>query len=179
MCVGSASREISVNSARRRRSARHNSCTYCFSQRCRAEPMSIRPFAIHVEQAILDDLRARLDRTRWPTSAAEDNWTAGTSAAFMHDLAEHWRQHFDWRAQERALNQFAHFRADVDGFGVHFLHERGRGPQAMPLLLTHGWPDSFVRFLKIIPMLTDPKAHGGDPSDAFDVVVPSLPGYAF
>ena len=91
----------------------------------------------------------------------------------------YWRNHFDWRAQEARLNQFAQFRADIDGFGIHFIHERGQGPKPLPIILTHGWPGSFFEMVKIIPLLTDPAGHGGDPADAFDVIVPSLPGFGF
>jgi len=141
--------------------------------------MNIERFSIHVAQATLDDLRDRLLRTRWTTTTTADDWTYGASPVVLQRLIEYWQSDFDWRAQERALNRLAHFRADVDGFGIHFIHERGRGPHPLPLLLTHGFPDSFVRFLRIIPMLTDPAAHGGDAADSFDIVVPSLPGYAF
>ena len=103
----------------------------------------------------------------------------GPRGGYLRELAGHWLRGFDWRQQEDALNRFSHFRADVNGFGVHFIHERGQGDRPLPIVLTHGYPDSFVRFLKIIPMLTDPAAHGGDAADAFDVVVPSLPGYGF
>ena len=141
--------------------------------------MNIERFSIHVPQSTLDDLHERLLRTRWTSSTAADDWTYGTSPVVLQRLVDYWRSSFDWRAQERALNRLAHFRADVDGVGIHFIHERGRGPRPLPLVLTHGFPDSFVRFLRIIPMLTDPAAHGGDAADSFDVVVPSLPGYAF
>jgi pimeloyl-ACP methyl ester carboxylesterase len=141
--------------------------------------MSIRPFAMRVAEETLDDLRQRLARTRWTESAESDEWSYGVSPAFLHRLIEYWQRGFDWRAQEDSLNRFAHFRADVDGFGVHFIHERGRGPRPLPIILTHGFPDSFVRFLRVIPMLADPERFGGDPADAFDVIVPSLPGYGF
>lgn len=92
---------------------------------------------------------------------------------------DYWQNGLDWREQEEELNRFAHFRAETDGFGIHFVHERGKGPDPMPIVLTHGWSDSFFRFHKVIPMLTDPASHGGDPADSFDVIVPSLPGYGF
>jgi microsomal epoxide hydrolase len=141
--------------------------------------MSVQPFSINVPQTTLDDLHDRLARTRWATHRAEDDWTYGASSAYLHALIEHWRNRFDWRAQEQRLNRFHHFKAEVDGIHVHFIHERGHGPRPLPLLLTHGFPDSFVRFLRIVPMLTNPAAFGGDPTDAFDVVVPSLPGFGF
>jgi pimeloyl-ACP methyl ester carboxylesterase len=141
--------------------------------------MSATPFVVNVPQQTLDDLQDRLMRTRWRDEVADDGWAYGTSPAYLRELTEHWLMRFDWRRQEEAINRFAHFRADVDGFGVHFIHERGTGDRPLPIILTHGYPDSFVRFSKIIPMLTDPEAHGGDAADAFDVVVPSLPGYGF
>jgi pimeloyl-ACP methyl ester carboxylesterase len=141
--------------------------------------MSVRPFEVRVSQPALDDLRDRLVRTRWTDEIGDDGWAYGTSQEYLRELATYWLTGFDWRQQEEALNRFPHFRADVDGFGVHFIHARGIGDRPLPIILTHGYPDSFVRFLKIIPMLTDPHAHGGDAGDAFDVVVPSLPGYGF
>ena len=120
---------------------------------------------------MLDDLHVRLERTRW-TNEADDSWTLGTSLAELLSLVDYWKSHFDWRREEDAMNRFAHFRANVNGFGVHFIHERGTGNHSLPIILTHGYPDSFLRFAKIIPMLAHPDAYGGDPSDAFDVVVP-------
>jgi len=136
------------------------------------------PFAIDIPQSTLDDLRDRLRRTRW-LDTSDEGWDAGTNTRYLRELVGYWNTAFDWRAQERALNRLPQFRADIDGVGVHFIHERGKGDRPLPLILTHGYPDSFVRFLKVIPLLTDPAAHGGDPADAFDVVVPSIPGYGF
>ena len=136
------------------------------------------PFKVAVADATLQDLQRRLVGTRFDPGDAAD-WEAGTSPAYLRELVEYWRSAYDWRAQETAINRFAHFRAPVRGTQVHFIHERGHGPHPLPLVLTHGYPDSFLRFLKLIPLLTDPVAHGGDAGDAFDVVVPSLPGYAF
>jgi len=141
--------------------------------------MSIKPFVVNVPQLTLSDLQERLSRTRWADEIPDRGWRYGTNLAYLRALTEHWLTRFDWRAQEAALNRYAHFRADLDGVGIHFIHERGKGDHPLPIVLTHGYPDSFVRFLKIIPMLTDPQAHGGEASDAFDVVVPSLPGYGF
>jgi len=104
-------------------------------------------------------------------------WGYGIPLGYMREVVEYWRDGFDWRTQEARIDAFRHYRADIDGFGVHFIHERGRGPAPLPLLITHGWPSSFVEMLDLIPLLIDPGAHGGDPADAFDVVVPSLPGY--
>lgn len=137
------------------------------------------PFQIHIPQQILDDLRNRLVHTRWPDEVADAGWDYGTNPAYLKDLTQYWQSEFDWRAQEAVLNRFAQFRAEIDGFGLHFIHERGRGDRPLPLLLLHGWPDSFYRFYKVIPRLADPTTHGGAPADAFDVVVPSLPGYGF
>ncbi len=141
--------------------------------------MKIEPFEIRIPQAALDDLRERLARTRWPDAIPGSGWEYGADLAFMQELVADWRDDFDWRAQEERLNRSPHFRAEIGGFGVHFLHERGRGPEPIPLILTHGWPGSFLEFLEVIPRLTDPARFGGDPAVSFDVVVPSLPGYAF
>jgi pimeloyl-ACP methyl ester carboxylesterase len=138
-----------------------------------------RPFAIAIPQAALDDLRDRLNRTRWPDEITGAGWSYGTNLSYLRELVEYWRTRFDWRSQEAMLNRFAQFRAEIDGIGIHFIHERGHGPAPLPLLLTHGWPDSFIRMQKIIPLLTDPARHGGDPADAFEVIVPSMPGYGF
>lgn len=139
----------------------------------------VRPFRIDVPQDTLDDLRERLARTRWTDEVEGAGWDYGTNLGYLKELTDYWREGFDWRKQEAKLNRFAQFRAEIGGFGVHFIHERGEGPNPMPILLLHGWPDSFYRFHKIVPMLTDPARFGGDPADSFDVVVPSLPGFGF
>jgi len=141
--------------------------------------MNAEPFVVNVPERTLADLRERLSRTRWTDEAVDAGWRYGTDQKYLRDLADHWLARFDWRTQEAAINRYTHYRADVDGVGIHFIHERGKGDRPLPIVLTHGYPDSFVRFLKIVPMLTDPAAHGGDAADAFDVVVPSLPGYGF
>jgi pimeloyl-ACP methyl ester carboxylesterase len=141
--------------------------------------MSIQPFKIDVPQATLDDLHERLARTRWPDEVEGAGWDYGTNLDYLKSLVDYWQHEFDWRAQEAMLNNFSHFRADIDGLGIHFIHERGKGPNPLPIILTHGWPDSFYRMYKIIPMLTDPASYGGDPADSFDVIVPSLPGFGF
>ena len=141
--------------------------------------MDIQPFPIHIPQADLDDLKDRLGRTRWPDEVEGAGWDYGANLAYMQALIEYWRTGFDWRARERMLNSFPNFRAGIDGFGIHFLHARGQGPHPMPLVLTHGWPSSFVEMLKLVPMLTDPQRYGADPADSFDVVVPSVPGFGF
>lgn len=139
----------------------------------------MQPFSLNIPQATLDDLRARLANTRWPATPVRTDWQLGTSPAYLRELTDYWLHRFDWRQQETQLNQFAHFRTAIDGTELHFIHERGRGPRPLPLLLGHGWPDSFASFAKLIPLLTDPAAHGGRAEDAFDVVVPSLPGFGF
>jgi pimeloyl-ACP methyl ester carboxylesterase len=141
--------------------------------------MELEPYVVDVAQAGLDDLRERLARTRWPDEVEGAGWDYGASLAYMRELVEYWRTGFDWRAAERAMNAVPHFRARVDGLGIHLIHQRGRGPAPMPLLITHGWPSSFVEMLALIPLLADPGAHGGDPADAFDVIVPSVPGFGF
>ncbi len=139
----------------------------------------IEPFTIAIDDRVLDDLRARIARTRWPDQLATAGWDYGTDLGYLRDLLATWAGSFDWRAAERRLNRFAQFRARIDGLDVHFVHERGRGPDPLPLILTNGWPSSFAEYVDLIPLLTDPGAAGGDPADSFDVVVPSLPGFGF
>lgn len=142
--------------------------------------MSMHPFRITIEQGVLDDLQQRLERTRWVDDLDDSGWKYGLSIPYMRELASHWRDQFDWRSQEAALNRFSQFRVELkSGIGIHCIHERGRGPAPFPIVLTHGFPDSIVRFSKLIPLLVDPATHGGDAADSFDVVAPSLPGYAF
>ncbi len=135
------------------------------------------PFQINFPDAIFSDLKNRLAQTRWPDQAPGEEWQYGTSLKYLKDLTNYWRNDFDWRAQEAKLNRFKQFSVPVAGIDLHFIHEPGVGPKPMPLLLSHGWPGSILEFHKIIPMLTNPAAHGGDPNDAFTVVAPSLPGY--
>jgi pimeloyl-ACP methyl ester carboxylesterase len=141
--------------------------------------MKTTPFRLDVPQSTLADLTDRLARTRWPQQPEGVGWSLGTDLAFMKRLTAHWRDRYDWRAQEAALNAHAQFTAEVDGTDLHFVHVRGKGPNPTPLLLIHAFPDSFYRFHKVIPLLTDPASHGGDPNLSFDVVVPSLPGFGF
>ena len=141
--------------------------------------MSIQPFTIAISQATLDDLRERLARTRWPDEVEHAGWNYGTDMDYLKELVDYWQYSYDWRTQEAQLNQFAQFYADIDGSRLHFLHVRGKGSNPVPLLLIHGWPDSFYRFHKLIPLLTDPESVGGNPLDSFDVIVPSLPGFGF
>jgi len=141
--------------------------------------MSIQSFKIAIPQATLDDLRERLVRTRWIDEVEGSGWTYGVSLGYMKELVDYWQQSYDWRIHEAALNTFAQFKADVDGVGIHFIHERGKGPNPTPLLLLHGFPDSFYRYHKVIERLTDPAKYGGDPNTSFDVIVPSIPGTGF
>jgi pimeloyl-ACP methyl ester carboxylesterase len=141
--------------------------------------VSIKPFRIEIPQAELEDLDDRLARTRWPDELENEGWGYGTPLAYARELAEYWRTTYDWRRHEARLNQFPQFTTTIDGANVHFLHVRSPEKKALPLLLIHGWPGSIVEFLEVIGPLTDPRAHGADPADAFDVVVPSLPGFAF
>jgi pimeloyl-ACP methyl ester carboxylesterase len=136
-------------------------------------------FTIHVPDQVLSDLQLRLKNTRWSSHIEGTGWDAGTDVDYLKDLVCHWQTQYDWRKQEQALNQFAHFKTSVDDVGIHYIHERGKGPNPFPLILTHGYPDSFNRFVKLIPMLTDPMSYGGRAEDAFDVVVPDLPGFGF
>lgn len=134
-------------------------------------------FSIHFPDADLEDLKSRLARTRWPDEIPGSGWRYGANLTYMKDLIRYWGNSFDWRAQEAKLNGFANYRAPVAGIDLHFIVAEGKGPNPMPLLLCHGWPGSVIEFLRIIPMLTDPAAHGGDPADSFTVIAPSLPGY--
>ena len=139
----------------------------------------IRPFRIDVPPAVLTDLQERLGHTRWSYQVEGTDWEAGTDLNYLKELVAYWRDGYNWRAIEAELNGFKHFKTNVDDIGIHFIHERGKGPDPFPLILTHGYPDSFYRFAKIIPMLTDPQGFGGRAEDAFDIVVPDLPGYGF
>ena len=139
----------------------------------------ITPFLLEVPEAELDDLRDRLRRTRWPEAETVDDWSQGIPLAYVQDLCRYWADQYDWRTTEARLNAVPQFRTEIDGIGVHFLHVRSPHPEALPLIVTHGWPGSIVEFLKVIGPLADPISHGGDAADAFHVVCPSLPGYGF
>ena len=141
--------------------------------------MDVRPFTIAVEDSVLEDLRQRLADTRWPDEIPNTGWDYGSNLAYIKELVEYWRTDFDWRAQETKLNEFNHFKSEVDGLDIHFIHEKGKGPNPIPLVITHGWPSCFFEMTKIIPLLADPASHGGDAADSFDVVAPSLPGFGF
>lgn len=137
------------------------------------------PYSIRVADAALADLTERLQRTRWPEAAPVADGSQGVPLAWMQAMCEHWLQRYDWRACEQRINAWPQFRTEIDGLGIHFLHARSPEPGATPLLLTHGWPGSVVEFLDVLGPLTDPRAHGGNAADAFEVVCPSLPGYGF
>ncbi|MET7764470.1 epoxide hydrolase [Streptomyces sp. NPDC005393] len=139
----------------------------------------IRPFRIDIPQADLDDLNDRLAHTRWPRELPGEGWSRGVPVAYLKELADYWREGYEWRRHEARLNEFPQFMTEIDGQDIHFLHVRSAEPDALPLLLTHGWPNSFVEFTDLIGHLTDPRAHGGDPAQAFHVVIPSVPGFGF
>jgi pimeloyl-ACP methyl ester carboxylesterase len=141
--------------------------------------LSINLFAIDVPESVLTDLRQRLEGTRLPQTPAEAGWRYGTSREFMERVIAHWLNEYDWRTAERRLNAIPQFTATIDGYDVHFLYKKGTGPNPKPLLLTHGWPGSFVEFEGVIDPLTNPERFGGDALDAFDVIVPSIPGYGW
>ncbi|HEV3012890.1 MAG TPA: epoxide hydrolase [Actinomycetota bacterium] len=139
----------------------------------------IRPFRVEVSQGELDDLRERLGRTRWPVEPGGVGWSRGVPVGYLQGLAEYWRTGYDWREHEERLNQLPQFTTTIDGAELHFIHVRSPEAEATPLLLIHGWPGSIVEFQELVGPLTDPAAHGGDPGDAFHVVIPSLPGFGF
>ena len=141
-------------------------------------PLRLEPFSIQIEEEVLSDLRARIRKTRWPDPAPGPAWAQGTDLEYLRELLKYWAEEFDWRAQERELNSCAQFRAELDGVRIHFVHERARTGRGIPLILTHGWPSTFIEPLPLVPLLTDPNAHGID-GPAFDLVIPSLPGYGF
>ena len=139
------------------------------------------PFRPQAGPAALADLRARLRATRWPDTPEDAGWSLGTDLGYLRELAAYWADGFDWPAQEAALARLPRFRVPLGGTAIHFVHARAAAPAGpvLPLILSHGWPDSFWRYAKVIPLLTDPGAHGADPADAFDVVVPDMPGYGY
>jgi microsomal epoxide hydrolase len=139
----------------------------------------VRPFRIQVSDESLADLKRRLAETRWADPGFDTGWDYGADLRYIRELCDYWQTGYDWRAQEAALNRWPQFRCEVDGVDFHFWHVKGRGPSPMPLMLVHGWPGSIYEFHHLIGPLTDPAAHGGDPADAFDVVIPALPGYGW
>ena len=146
---------------------------------CAENVMKPTPFTINISEDILADLRARLARARWPDHVPGAGWRYGTEPEYVKQLADYWRDRYDWRAQEARLNAFRHFSIPLHGIDLHFIHQPGVGPAPLPLLLLHGWPGSVWEFHKLIPLLTDPGRSGGDAGDAFTVIAPSLPGYGF
>ncbi|WP_158918575.1 epoxide hydrolase family protein [Caulobacter sp. S45] len=141
--------------------------------------MELRPFKIQIPDDQLEDLKRRLRGTRWPDQIHGLGWEDGSDLGFLRRLTDHWLGAFDWRAHEARLNRLPQYMAKVEDAEIHFVHQPGRGPAPLPLVITHGWPGSFVEMEHVIPLLTDPAAHGGDPADAFHVVAPSLPGFGF
>ena len=139
----------------------------------------IEAFTIAATDEQLADLKQRLNNTRWPEAELVEDWTQGIPLAYVQDVCAYWANDYDWRAREALLNRFDHFKTEVDGLGIHFIHQQSPHPEARPLLITHGWPGSIVEFHKVIEPLVDPVAHGGDAADAFHVVAPSLPGFGF
>lgn len=140
---------------------------------------SVTPYRIDVPDAALTDLHDRLARTRWPDEPPDVGWEYGVPRANLEDLVDHWRTEYDWRTHEARLNKFEQYTTNIDGERLHFMHVRSPERDALPLLVTYGWPSSIVDFWQVIGPLTQPRAHGGDPADAFDVIVPSLPGFGF
>lgn len=141
--------------------------------------MQIQPFKINTPQAVLDDLHDRLARTRWPDELPGTAWQYGVSLDYIKKLVDYWQNGYDWRAWEARLNQIPQFTTTIDGQNIHFMHIRSSEPNAFPLILTHGWPGSVIEYLDVIGPLSDPRASGGSPTDAFDLVIPSLPGFGF
>ncbi len=139
----------------------------------------IKPYRISVGDDVLGDLKSRLRNTRWPEAEPVEDWSQGAPLKWIKDICRYWAEEYDWRAREARLNRFAQFTTEIDGLDIHFLHVRSKHPEAIPLIITHGWPGSVVEFHKVIEPLTDPTAHGGNAADAFHVVCPSLPGFGF
>lgn len=142
-------------------------------------PTDIQRYNIRVSDDELADLRRRLENTRWPPGATGEPWSMGTDRDYLQQLVEHWKNHYDWRTQEAALNQFDHFTTMIDGYKIHFIHQPSRNPSAVPLIMTHGYPGTFWEMLPPVQALVDPATHGGTDADSFHVIVPSLPGYGF
>ena len=136
-------------------------------------------FTIRIEDSALEDLKSRLERTRLPGQIPGSGWDYGSDTAYMKELLKYWRTEYDWREHEQLINELPHFRTGIDDIDMHFVHVRSRESNAMPLVITHGWPGSFYEFMEVIGPLTDPAAHGGNAEDAFHLVLPSMPGYGF
>ena len=144
-----------------------------------ADATAIRPFTIETPEADLDDLRARIAATRWPEKETVDDQSQGPRLAMMQAVARYWAEEYDWRECEERLKALPHFITEIDGLDIHFIHVRSEHEDALPLLVSHGWPGSVIEQLKIIDPLTNPTAHGASASDAFHLVIPSMPGYGF
>src|SRR5579862_4468508 len=144
-----------------------------------ADPDAIRPFRVNVPESELVNLRQRIEATRWPERETVADETQGVQLATTQALARYWSTDYDWRKVEAKLNALPQFMTEIDGLDIHFIHVRSRHENALPLIVTHGWPGSITEQMKIIDPLTNPTAHGGSASDAFDVVIPSMPGYGF
>ncbi len=134
---------------------------------------------LQVEPPVLDDLHCRLQHTRWPQTVAADGWALGTDVDYLRQLIDYWATGYDWRQQEQWLNSFSHYRSTIDGIAIHYIHQRSADADAIPLLLLHGWPGSFLQMLKLLPLLTNPVAHGLAKAPSFHVVIASLPGFGF
>jgi pimeloyl-ACP methyl ester carboxylesterase len=141
--------------------------------------MEIETFRIETADEVISDLKQRIRETRWPDEIQDSGWEGGADLGYMKELLNYWRDKYDWKKHESNLNRFTQFRSDIDDITIHYIHEKGQGPEPFPIILTHGWPDCFLRFGKLIPMLTDPEHYGADPVDSFDVVVPDIPGYGY
>ncbi len=139
----------------------------------------MKKFTVDIDQTVLEDLKDRLKRTRWPADLDNEDWSYGTNREYLQSLTDYWLNEYDWLAQQKKLNSFDHFIATVDDYPIHFIREKATGPAPIPLILTHGWPWTFWDYHKIIRPLADPASFGGDPADAFEVIVPSLPGFGF
>jgi Predicted hydrolases or acyltransferases (alpha/beta hydrolase superfamily) len=141
--------------------------------------MTIRKFRLQIPDKSLEDLSCRLSNTRWPNQIKDAGWERGFKKEELQSIVDYWQNNYDWRTQEKDLNSYSQFLCEIDGVDIHFIYEKGKGPNPIPIILTHGWPDSFLRYKKIIRTLSDPAGFGGDPNDSFDVIVPSVPGFGF
>lgn len=141
--------------------------------------IKMEPFKIKISDNVITDLKQRLSKTIWPGERQDAGWNFGTSEVYLKELVDYWQTKYDWKKQETLLNQHPQFVAEIDGIKIHFIYVKGKGKNSQPLLLTHGWPDNFYRFHKVIPMLTDPAKYGGNAEESFDVIVPSIPGFGF
>ncbi|KAA9380544.1 epoxide hydrolase 1 [Microbispora cellulosiformans] len=157
----------------------HETAETTAARRAGERPFPLEPRPIHVPGDVLDDLRRRLELTRLPDDAGDGDWSYGVNGAYLRELVGYWRDGYDWRAAEAAINAYEHYHVEIDGVPVHFMRRPGAGPAPTPLILTHGWPWTFWHWSKVIDPLADPGAYGGDPAEAFDVIVPSLPGFGF